>query len=78
MKKAADTSDGRAAWKASGTQVSSCLPLLSEVPDHMSKSKPTTGIVNRNVSSPVLTALMTPVRMKNTEGKEGRDWKCSM
>lgn len=78
MKNAANAYSGSAAWRASGTQEGSCVPLLSEVPEHMSKSKLTAGVVKRNVSSPVLTALMTPVRMKNAEGEEGRDWKCSM
>jgi len=42
----------------------------------MSKSELTADVeVKRNVSSPVLTTLTMPMRMKNTEGEEGRGWK---
>lgn len=59
--------------RASGTHLDSCLPLPCKIPEHKDESKLTAGIVKNNVSSPVLTILITPVRMKNvrdvTEGE---------
>lgn len=60
--------------RASGTHLDSCLPLPPKIPEHKNKSKLIAGVVKNSVSSPVLTTLITPVRMKNlrdvTEGEK--------
>lgn len=60
--------------RASGTHLDSCPPLPPKIPEHKNKSKLIAGVVKNSVSSPVLTTLITPVRMKNlrdvTEGEK--------